>query len=147
MPLTASRFGALPAQRNFHLNGTFLPPTYENEAFTIPTMPENYKEIEDRITEALHAYYERNEPKIAPLSREFRVPYRRLRARIQGGKSRSTRQATNKCLDNSQEQALISWIGILDTAGCAPTPQDIEGCANDILARDNTAADQRVGKN
>ena len=101
-------------------------------------MPENYKEIEDRISEALHAYHDRNEPKIAPLSREFRVPYQRLRARIQGRKSRSTRRAPNKCLDNSQEQALISWIGILDNAGCAPTPQDIKGCVNDILARNST---------
>src|SRR4051812_18513393 len=100
-------------------------------------MAENYHEIEDRIIKALSAYYERNKPKIAPLSREFRVPYQRLKARIKGRGSRSTHPTTNKCLDDSQEQALISWIGILDSAGCPPTAQDIEGCANDILARHN----------
>ena len=105
-------------------------------------MPENYHKIENQITKALHAYHERDRPKIALLAREFRVPYQRLRARVKGGKSRSTRPATNKCPEDSQEQALISWIGLLDDANSPPTPQDIEGCANEILARNGS--DRRV---
>ena len=107
-------------------------------------MPENYHEIENRIKEALRVYYECNKPKIAPLAREFRVPYQRLRARVKGSNSRSTRPATNKCLNDSQVQALISWIGLLDDMNCPPTPQDIEGCLNKILAR-NSACRLRVG--
>ena len=106
-------------------------------------MSENYIEIENRIVKALHAYNKRDSPKITSLAREFRVPYQRLRARVKGRASRSTRPATNKCLDDSQEQALISWIGLLDDANSPPTPRDIEGCANDILAR--SGSDRRVG--
>ena len=108
-------------------------------------MPENSSEIEDRLSEALHAYHERKKPKIAPLAREFGVSYQQLRGRVRGRKSRSARSGPNKALDNAQEQALIAWIGILDDANIPPTPQDIESCVNEILAR--SSSDRRVGKN
>lgn len=69
------------------------------------------------------------------LVQEFGVPYSRLRRCVHGHSSRSTRPATNKCLDDSQEQALINWIVPVDDANSPPTPQDIEGCANEILTR------------
>ena len=65
--------------------------------------------------------------------------------RVHGRKSRSARTGTNNCLDKAQEQALASWIGILDDTNTPSTPQDIEGYANEILARGGS--DRRVGKN
>ena len=41
--------------------------------------------------------------------------------------------------------ALIAWVGILDDSMAPPTPQDIESCANEILARSGSY--RRVGKN
>ena len=108
-------------------------------------MSTNSSETEDRLCNALCAYRERRKPKIAPLAREFGVSYQQLKGRVHGRKSRSTRTGPNKALDEAQEQALISWIGILDDATVPPTPQDIESCANEMLARSGSS--RRVGKN
>jgi DDE superfamily endonuclease. len=108
-------------------------------------MSERFDKAENRIQEALQAYHDRKKPKIKPLAQEFGVSYQRLLRRVHGRNSRSTRPGTNKALDNAQEQALIAWIGILDDAMAPPTPQDIESCANEILARGGST--RRVGKN
>lgn len=44
----------------------------------LPTtaMPEIIDETEDRIQEALHAYHDRDKPKMTELAREFEVSYR-----------------------------------------------------------------------
>lgn len=109
------------------------------------TMPKNSNEMEDRFSVALRVYHERKKPKLAPLAREFGVSYQQLRGRVRGRKYRSVRSGPNKALDNAQEQALIAWIGILDDANILPTLQDIESCANEILARNGS--DRRVGRN
>jgi hypothetical protein len=70
-------------------------------------MTTRYSDVEKRISEACIAYGCREKPKIATLAREFDVPYQRLRGRIQGKNSRSTRPTTNKALDDAQEQALV----------------------------------------
>ena len=108
-------------------------------------MSTNSSETEGRLCNALRAYHERRKPKIAPLAREFGVSYLQLKGRVHGRKSRSARIGPNKVLDEAQEQALISWIGILDDATVPPTPQDIENCANEMLARSGSS--RRVGKN
>ncbi|THC96651.1 hypothetical protein EYZ11_003856 [Aspergillus tanneri] len=41
-------------------------------------MPKDSDKIKSRIPDALRAYHERNNPKIAALAREFDIPYQRL---------------------------------------------------------------------
>jgi hypothetical protein len=108
-------------------------------------MPDSYIDIENRISEAFDAYNQREKPTIKALAREFEVPYSRLRARIQGRQSRSTRPTTNKALDEAQEKALIQWVTLLDNSYASPTPSMIEQCANTILRRNG--ANHTVGHN
>jgi DDE superfamily endonuclease. len=107
-------------------------------------MSKSNTDIEKRISDALHAYYDRGEPKIAPLARESDVPYQRLRARVQGRPSRSAKIPSNKALDKGQEEALIAWVRVLDRANLSPLPYEIEDAANDILSR--SCSDRRVSK-
>lgn len=58
-------------------------------------MPESYKEIEERIQEAVNTYRTHGRTSIANLAREYEVPYHRLNRLIQGKYSRSSREATN----------------------------------------------------
>ena len=108
-------------------------------------MPKKFDELEDRVQEALRAYHDRDKPKMTKLAEEFGIPYQRLKRRVRGRNSRSARPGTNNCLDKAQEQALISWIGALDDANAPPSPQAIESCANEMLAR--RGFNRRVGKN
>jgi hypothetical protein len=108
-------------------------------------MSENSSEIEDRISDAIQAYNDRDNPKIAQLAREFRVPYQRLLGRVRGRVSRLARSGPNKVLDKSQEQALVNWLALLDNANASLTAQEIEATANEILSRGGS--DRRVSKN
>ena len=101
-------------------------------------------ELEKRISDALCAYYDRGEPKIAPLSREFDISYQLLKGRVQGRQSRSAKTPSNKALNKGQEEALIAWMRVLDRANLSPLPYEIEGAANDILTR--SGSDRRVSK-
>jgi hypothetical protein len=98
-------------------------------------MPNTYIEIENQIAKAVDAYNSDKKQKITRLAEEYCVPYYRLYRRIHDGKSKSTRAAANKALNQEQEAALILWIQRLDDAGCSPTPEMIEQCANAILKR------------
>ncbi|KAJ5798977.1 uncharacterized protein N7503_006482 [Penicillium pulvis] len=80
-------------------------------------MSKSNTDIEKRISDALHAYYDRGEPKIAPLARTFDVSYQRLRARVLGRPSRSAKIPSNEALDKGQEEASIkAWMRVLDRA-------------------------------
>jgi hypothetical protein len=126
-------------------NGKFLLPTNFFLLLPTTTMSKFNAEIETRIADALSAYHDRGEPKIAELAREFDIPYKLLWGRVQGRQSRSARTGPNRALDEVQEQALIAWMRILDRANLSPLPYEIEGAANDILSR--SGSDRRVGKN
>ncbi|ODH49859.1 hypothetical protein GX48_04088 [Paracoccidioides brasiliensis] len=72
------------------------------------------KNIEDRIQKAV-AYHQKNpNSKILPLSREFEVPYQRLRARINGRNPNAAKIPVNKRLNESQEDAIKRWVKLLD---------------------------------
>ncbi|KAJ5195497.1 uncharacterized protein N7498_008935 [Penicillium cinerascens] len=107
-------------------------------------MSKSNTDIEKRISDALRAYYDLGDPKMAPLAREFDVPYQRLRARYRGRPSRSAKIPSNKALDKGQEEALIAWMRVIDRANLSPLPYEIEGAANDILSR--SCSDRRVSK-
>jgi hypothetical protein len=125
-------------------NGHFIPPTNFFLLLPTTTMSKFDPEIEKRIADALCAYHDRGEPKIAPLAREFDIPYKQLKGRVQGRQSRSARTGPNRALDEGQEQALIAWMRVLDRANLSPLPYEIEGAANDILTR--SGSDRRVSK-
>ena len=78
-------------------------------------MPEKNPDLERSLADTLSTWHARKKkPKIAPLAREFGVPYNLLYSRVHGRGSRSTRCATHSVLNSDQEQALISWITILE---------------------------------
>ena len=72
----------------------------------------------------------------------------RLRARINGRESRSTRQQPTQALNKAQERAVIQWIRYLDMCHLSPTSSMVTDCANTIL-KQNAKADPlpTVGKN
>ena len=99
-------------------------------------------ELEKRIADALGAYHDRGKPKIAPLAREFGISYQQLRGRVQGRQSHSAKTPSNKALHKGQEEALIAWMRVLDSANLSPLPYEIEGAANDILSRSGSDRQQ-----
>ena len=66
------------------------------------------------MQQAIQAYHQRKKPKIAPLAREFSVPYPSLYGRLHGRKTHSDRTDLCKTLSPIQEKALVSWIKLLD---------------------------------
>ena len=54
----------------------------------------SYSEIESRILKACEAVRRVENPNIGALSREFDVPYQRLRARLQGRATRTSRPSS-----------------------------------------------------
>ncbi len=61
-------------------------------------MPESYREVEERIEDALEAIETREKPNISAIAREFEVLYQRLRARSMGILSHFKRRSVNKLL-------------------------------------------------
>jgi hypothetical protein len=98
---------------------------------------ELYKNQEKAILAAVDAYNADKNQKITSLARQFEVPYERLRRRIAGQKSRSTRQQSNKLFTDDQESAITTWIQHLDNIGASPTVDLVRNCANSILQRMN----------
>lgn len=96
-------------------------------------MPDSYETIESRILEACASIEGQKKPNIARLAREFDVPMQRLRNRLNGRQSRSTRCQPNKGLSEAQERAVIQWIRHLDSFQLSPTASMVTNCANTIL--------------
>ena len=99
------------------------------------TMYSSYLAIEKRIQTACEAARQRKNTKVTPLARELDVPIQRLRARLNGRQSRSSRPITTKRLDDSQEAALIQWIETLDALHVPPTARMVEASANAMIQR------------
>ena len=109
-------------------------------------MSSNYKEEEARILEAVEAFRTKKNASAASLAREFGVSVDRLRRRIRGVPSRSTRPKVTGPLSKEQEQALQKWIENLDEMGVPPTAETIRNCANSMIHRSDPDA-RGVGKN
>lgn len=101
-------------------------------------MPESAREIENRLENAVNTYRRDEKQKISKIAWEFNVPYQRLYSRLHGHSCRLNLRPVNRTLDNSQEQALKDWIIHLDDTHFAPTKQQIQNCANPILAWSHT---------
>lgn len=104
-----------------------------------------YRETEARIQQAKEAYLRakkaqentKNRVTVKSFAESYDVPYDRLRCRINGVNSRSTRPRTNQRLDRAQYETLYQYIDRLDHARTAPTPQLLRKDVNEILKRNH----------
>lgn len=110
-------------------------------------MSDQYKAIEKRISDACASIRGQKKPNISRLAREFDVPMHRLRARINGRPSRSTRQHPTHALTKAQERAVIQWIRYLDSLHLSPTASMVTDCANTILKQNAEGDPPTVSKN
>lgn len=111
-------------------------------------MPDQYKDTEKRILEACASIRGQERPNISAVARQFDVPMHRLRSRINGRPSRSTRQQPTQALTKAQERAVIQWVRYLDRLHLSPTASMVTDCANTILKRNaETDPPPTVGKN
>lgn len=79
-------------------------------------MASKYHQVEAEIDEAISFQRDQTEPlKITHLASLFNVPYDRLRRRLQGNDSRTTRAPTNSCSrctrSNAERRQHICYVG------------------------------------
>jgi hypothetical protein len=75
---------------------------------------------ESRILLAIQFYKNGKKCLIRQLARDFDVPDRTLRRRIEGVKCRAETRANNQKLIVLEEETLENWIILLDKRGVAP---------------------------
>lgn len=81
-------------------------------------MPENYAEVEKRVSKAVEAIQTRKNVCRSKIAREFRVPVQRLRSRLAGHPSKSTMRGLHgRKLAPDQEKALHAYFVELDKTG------------------------------
>ena len=96
-------------------------------------MPKKARDEEDLLAKALDAYNTREFSSLRKAADHYRVSYSKLRGRKNGQTSLSDRPTTNNALNSNQENALISWIELLNSCYTPPTAKDIEIAANRLL--------------
>lgn len=97
-------------------------------------MANTYRTCEQRIEQAMEALNHGDFTKITDAARRFDVPYQRLRARLNGRKSRSQRLPTNLKLTPEEDAGLCQYLDRLDDLGLPPRPLHIAAAAKLILA-------------
>jgi hypothetical protein len=100
-------------------------------------MNAEYRQIEARIKRAV-AYQSDlgSEPLlITVLATTFDVPYQRLRRRLQGSESRSTRSPTNIRLSSDKEEVLLTYMRWCERLGVYIRVRVVTISANSILRR------------
>jgi hypothetical protein len=96
-------------------------------------MPKKAINEEALLATALDAYNTQKFSSLRKAADHYRVPYSKLRGRKNGQTSRSSRPTHNNALNSKQEDALISWIELLNNCYTPPTAKDIESAANRLL--------------
>ena len=84
---------------------------------------------------ALASISDQKNPNLRAVARAFDLNYDTLVGRYHGRKPRTSNIPINKALNPVQEAALIRYIKQLDELWAPCTLQEIERCANSILAR------------
>ena len=69
-------------------------------------MPDTYRDVEERILEAVEDLEHQDKPNIASTARDFDVPEQRLRKRYQGRASKIEVERQNKALSEAEELAV-----------------------------------------
>ncbi|CAD6953869.1 unnamed protein product, partial [Tilletia caries] len=87
-------------------------------------MPLSYAELEEKVLTALEeAQAEpRGKPNITAIAKKHGVDAQRLRRRFHGKESKSTRPPTNRKLTDAQEEAILTWIAVLDKLELSARP-------------------------
>ena len=99
-------------------------------------MASEYHQIEERIAEAMDYRSTTQIPiTITKLATMFDVPYQRLKRRLQGRASRSTRPPTNMRLSSDQEEAILTYMRRCERLGVCARARAITISANSILRR------------
>lgn len=96
-------------------------------------MADDYKDIEDRIQEALDAMEHEDNFKIHAAAKAFNVPYLHLYAYYKGWASWLNCIPTNMRLSDAQELVLCQWIDTLDKLEIPLRPVAVLGAAHLIL--------------
>ena len=81
-------------------------------------MDMSYPAVEERIKDAIEAFYSRENPNRSAIAREFNVPPERLRSRLSGRPSQSeVRGLHNRLLSPDRDKALVLFFQRLSNAG------------------------------
>ena len=97
-------------------------------------MSEIYAEIEERVSQAVHAMQTRKKPMRSRIAREFQVPVEQLRSRLEGKPSASTvRGLHHRKLSADQEKAFYDYFVQLDNSGMPACIRMVEQAANQLL--------------
>jgi hypothetical protein len=97
-------------------------------------MPDTYRDVEERILEAVEDLQHQDKPNIASTARDFDVPEQRLRKRYQGRASKINVGGQNKALSEAEELAVCQSINRLDESGLCTRPRMLIGIANKVLS-------------
>ncbi|KAJ6115480.1 hypothetical protein N7486_001258 [Penicillium sp. IBT 16267x] len=100
-------------------------------------------ELKIRYQKALTTVSSQHNPNIKCLARWYDLPYRTLLRRFRDRGKRDVTKSAQRALNPVQEAALIQYIEPLDDLWGPYTLQEIERCANSILAR---SIEEPVGK-
>ncbi|KAJ6109532.1 hypothetical protein N7486_001767 [Penicillium sp. IBT 16267x] len=92
-------------------------------------------ELEIRYQRALATVADQNEPNISALARSFDLPYHTLLRRFRDRGKVKIKRSAQRALNPVQETAVIRYITQLDDLWAPCTLQEVERCANSILAR------------
>jgi len=84
---------------------------------TLHTMASNYYEEEEKVQAACRAWETGQISSIAAAARSVDANIRRVRRRLTGTDSRSTRAPANRLLSEEEEMAVVKWLETLDTLG------------------------------
>lgn len=106
-------------------------------------MTAGYRQIEARIERAV-AYQSDlgSEPlPMTVLATTFDVPYQRLRRRLQGSESRSTRSPTNMRLSSDEEEVLLTYMRRCERLGVHARVRAVTISANSILRRSHAGTE------
>ncbi|KAJ5981989.1 hypothetical protein N7451_012089, partial [Penicillium sp. IBT 35674x] len=93
-------------------------------------------DLETRYQRVLATISGQKEPNIKDLARSFNLPYRTLLRRFHNLGNFEVKRASQRAVNIVQETALVRYIKQLDDLWAPCTLQEIERCANSVLARE-----------
>ncbi|KAJ5543800.1 hypothetical protein N7494_005079 [Penicillium frequentans] len=92
-------------------------------------------DLETRIQRALATVSDQQTPNLSALARSSNLPYRTLVRRFHERRNFEDKRSSQRALNLVQETALVRYIKQLNDLWAPCTLQEIERCANSILAR------------
>jgi hypothetical protein len=110
-------------------------------------MADTYRNEEEKVSRACAAFLSGQFKSIAAAARSEGAKDRRVRNRLAGQNSRSTRPPTNRLLTENEELGLLKWIERLDKLGTRPSLKMIEREVNWLLSQRQEIPHKICGEN